>query len=252
MKIGNSLQFLQIWCVQLPGLSPKGGGSLGPAPFLPKSSSGSCKKQENRMGKRDRDPRSGKETPDRGKSDSHRATKFWQMGTRRLLWMSRARLGAFHTNSLKAEFPFMAQVPLPALPGSPKLLLPQHLSCPIPHSPRTPQAVPNSGERQLEQLEHLHGKQSSSGIQKGNNPRQRFCYSPKISPEEQGSGTGEPPRCERVPDVTWDPKPAPLTPRGFQPLNPCTPQMLFPSIPTGKGRNWPHTVTDAPGFVMDF
>lgn len=173
--------------------------------------------------------------------------------------MSCVRLRALHTNSLQAEFPqtpFHAnQAPLPALPCSPKLLCPR-FSCPVPHSPRIPEALPNSGARQTARPEPLRGNQTSSGIRKGNNPMQRVCYAPKPSPVEQSSDTAEPQphhtRCENVPNVTCEPKPAPLIPRGFQPLNPFTPQrlgpqMLFPSIPAGT-----HTITAAPSFAMDF
>lgn len=66
-----------------------------------------------------------------------------------------------------------------------------------------------------------------------------------MSPVEQSGATGEPQphhtRGEPGPDVPCEPKPAPLAPRGFQPSNPFTPQMLFPSTPTGTGRTWPHT-----------
>lgn len=126
----------------------------------------------------------------------------------------------------------------------------------LPRSPTIAEAAPNSGVRQPEQPEPLRGNQSSSGIQRGNNPMQRFCYAPKTSPVEQSSDIGEPQphhtRGEHVPNVAGEPKPAPLTPRGLQPSNPCTPQMLFSSIPTGKGRTWPHSITAAPSFAMDF
>lgn len=92
-KLGNSLQSLQIQGVQLlqsaTPMDTRGRGSLGPAPFLPKSSFSSWKKQEDKMEKRDWDHRSRKGTRDRGKA-SHRAdvaAKFWQMGTRRLFFI---------------------------------------------------------------------------------------------------------------------------------------------------------------------
>lgn len=89
-----------------------GQGSLSPAPFLPKSSFSSWKKQEDKMEKRDWDHRSRKGTRDRGKA-SHRAdvaAKFWQMGTRRLFFGRAASGSELSTripsklNSLKLPF----------------------------------------------------------------------------------------------------------------------------------------------------
>lgn len=193
MKIGNSLQFLQIRCVQLPGLSPQGclGGSLGPAPFLPKSSLGPWKKagkQDGKEEKRDRDPTSWKHETE--EQPVHMELTLLQSFGRR-------GRGDFFELS---KFPFLQPKPLSQHCRAPQ-------SCPIPHSPKSP--VLSSGEAARTSA----GTQSSSGTQKGNKPTQRFCCTPKTAPVGQSSGTGEPQphhtRCghPNVPNVTCEPKP---------------------------------------------
>lgn len=136
MKIGNSLQFLQIRCVQLPGLSPQGcpGGSLGPAPFLPKSSFGPWKKQENRMEKRKR----GTGIPDHGNTRQRKSLFTWSRPCCKVLAEGDEEIffgELSFPNSLSCS-----PGPCPSTAMPPKAAAP----CPIPHSPKSP--VLNPGE----------------------------------------------------------------------------------------------------------